>query len=114
MNYKLIYWAIAFLVMCSCQKDNVDTSDTEEPDTEEPGENKREVLVWVDARSNVFGTYGRFSDKDEIIGVLDTLQDAGVTGLVIDVKGSSGYTMYPSAYTSEVTTRDGKTKPADY
>src|SRR5690606_13588371 len=41
-------------------------------------------------------------------------KDIGVTGLVLDVKGSTGYTMYPSEYTSELTTLDGKTRPADY
>lgn len=52
--------------------------------------------------------------KKEISAVLDTLKDAGVTALVVDVKGSSGYTMYPSNYTREMTTRDGKTRLSDY
>ena len=118
MNYKLIgCWALILFAMFSCQKEKNTPPETTEPETEEPGDTgdkEQDVLVWVDARSNVFGTYGRFSDKDEITSILDTLKDAGVTGLVVDVKGSSGYTMYPSAYTGEMTTRDGKTRPTDY
>jgi uncharacterized lipoprotein YddW (UPF0748 family) len=72
----------------------------------------RNVLAWVDARSNVFGTYGKLSDTSEVKNILDRLKDAGVNGLVIDVKGSTGYTMYPSAYTKQVTSMDGKTIPA--
>lgn len=73
----------------------------------------RNVIAWVDARSNVFGTYGRLNDTTEIKKVLDTLKETGVTGLVIDVKGSTGYTMYPSAYTKQLTTLDGKSLPAN-
>ncbi|GAA0536145.1 alpha amylase family protein [Chitinophaga japonensis] len=72
----------------------------------------RNVLVWVDARSNVFGTYGRLNDTNEIKKVLDTLKETGVTGLVIDVKGTTGYTMYPSAYAAPATEMDGKSLPA--
>lgn len=72
----------------------------------------RNVIAWVDARSNVFGTYGRLNDTAELKKVLDTLQQSGVTGLVIDVKGSTGYTMYPSAYTKQLTSLDGKSLPA--
>lgn len=74
----------------------------------------KEALVWVDARSNVFGTYGRFSNIVEISNILDTLKDCGITGLVIDVKPSSGHTMYASNYAKEFTTLDGKSKPTDY
>ncbi|SMG40588.1 alpha amylase family protein [Sphingobacterium psychroaquaticum] len=115
MNCKMIIWALVFVLFSSCKKDSKAPEPTD-PGTEtpEPGTQKREVLVWVDANSNVFGTYGRFSDKKEISAVLDTLKDAGVTALVVDVKGSSGYTMYPSNYTREMTTRDGKTRLSDY
>ncbi len=115
MNYKMIFLAIVLFTMYSCKKDS-GSPDTKDPDTENPdtGTIGKEVLVWVDANSNVFGTYGRFSDKDGIVEIMDILEDVGVTGLVIDVKGSSGYTMYPSAYTGEMTERDGKTRLADY
>lgn len=77
---------------------------------------KGDVIAWVDARSNVFGTYGRLNDTANIKTVLDTLQQVGVNGLVIDVKGSSGYTMYPSAYSKQITSLDGKsiTAGVDY
>ena len=87
-----------------------DGSDDDDNEVE-PG---KKVLVWVDARSNVFGTYGKFSEKTEIVKILDVLKDCGVTGLVVDVKPSSGLTMYPSAYAKEFTTFDGKTRPVDY
>lgn len=114
MKCKWMFVALAFFGFLSCQKDKVDKPDTDGPDTEVPQERKREVLVWVDARSNIFGTYGKFDSKDGIKEVLDKLKDAGTTGLVITLKGSSGYTLYPSAYASELTTQDGKTRPADY
>lgn len=72
----------------------------------------REVIAWVDARSNVFGTYGRFSDTAQIRRTLDTLKEVGVNSLVIDVKGSTGFTMYPSAYSKQIKTMDGKALPA--
>lgn len=107
-----------FLLFCSCNKvshvvPTVDGNDGSNVVVEEKDPGK-EVLVWVDARSNVFGTYGRFSDKDGISKILDTLQDCGVTGLVIDVKPSSGNTMYASNYAKEFISLDGKSKPLDY
>lgn len=116
MKNKLIILAIFFFAICSCKKDGGSSNDPGKKPEDNPGaiENKREVLVWVDANSNVFGTYGRFSDKESIKEILDILKDAGVTGLVVDVKGSSGLTMYPSNFTEELVTRDGKTRPADY
>ncbi|NGM60799.1 family 10 glycosylhydrolase [Sphingobacterium sp. SGG-5] len=117
MNYKVIFLALVLFTMYSCKKEGNPPPDTKDPDTEIPDtddEAGREVLVWVDANSNVFGTYGRFSDKEGIVEIMDILEDSGVTGLVIDVKGSSGYTMYPSAYTGEITERDGKTRLSDY
>lgn len=83
------------------------------PEAEVPAEvRNREAIAWVDARSNVFGTYGRFSDTAKIKLTLDTLKQVGVTGLVIDVKGSTGFTMYPSAYTKHLTSLDGKSFPS--
>lgn len=74
----------------------------------------RNVIAWVDCRSNVFGTYGRFNDTSLIKLTLDTMQSTGINGLVLDVKGSSGYTMYPSAYAKQVTSQDGKSLPANF
>jgi uncharacterized lipoprotein YddW (UPF0748 family) len=76
----------------------------------------RNVLAWVDCRSNVYGKTGRFNDTAQIRRTLDTLKNVGVTGLVMDVKGSAGYTMYPSAYAKQYTSIDGKsfTPNVDY
>lgn len=115
-NLRKMLWGLTALMLFSCSKSNTPTPDEVTPDPEipttpQPG---KQALVWVDAHSNVFGTYGKFSDKDEIVKILDILQDCGVTGLVVDVKPSTGYTMYKSAYTKEFTSQNGKTKPADY
>ena len=114
MRQKLFIWILALFVVYSCSKDGIPNDQNPGKDDPDPVENKKEVLVWVDANSNVFGTYGRFSEKEGITEIMDILQDAGVTGLVVDVKGSSGYTMYPSSYTGEMTERDGKTRLVDY
>ncbi|KQC01920.1 alpha amylase family protein [Pedobacter sp. Hv1] len=104
---------IALMALSSCKK--TVTPDPEKPDPKPPvvnEERRREAIVWVDARSNVFGTYGRLSDTAMIKTTLDTLKEVGVTGLVLDLKGSSGYTMYPSNYSPQVTSQDGKSIPA--
>jgi uncharacterized lipoprotein YddW (UPF0748 family) len=67
----------------------------------------RNVLVWVDCRANVYSSSGRFNDTAQIRKTLDTLKNIGVTGLVLDVKGSAGYTMYPSAYTTQYSSIGG-------
>lgn len=119
MKYLRTTVLFAFLFslgLGACKKDPrpVDPP-IEEPEPEEPADPaKKDVFVWVDARSNVFGTYGKFSDKKEITKILDTLKDIGVTSLVLDVKGSTGYTMYQSAHAKEMVSLDGKTKPSDY
>lgn len=113
---KLLVAALA-LALFSCKKDNEAPTTPEAPVNPEtpvvtqPG---KQALVWVDAHSNVFGTYGKFHNKTEIVKILDILKDCGVTGLVVDVKPSTGYTMYKSAHTKEFTAQNGKTKPADY
>ncbi len=116
---KLIAYGLLLLGLFSCSKDKgqVPTvNQPKEPEDEniDPSEPGKQALVWVDAHSNVFGTYGKFSDKNEIVKILDILKDCGVTGLVVDVKPSTGYTMYQSSYTKEFLTQNGKTKPADY
>ncbi|MEV4883447.1 family 10 glycosylhydrolase [Chitinophaga ginsengisegetis] len=106
--------SVCVLLAAACKKsgkaDPTPVSPVDTSGTFVPGRN---VIVWVDARSNVFGTYGRLNDTAQIKTVLDTLKQTGVTGLVIDVKGSTGYTMYPSAYAKQVTSMDGKSLPAN-
>ena len=116
---KIVAYGLLILGLYSCSKGKdpvpvVDQPSTpEEPKTETPQPGKQ-VLVWVDAHSNVFGTYGKFNDKNEIVKILDILKDCGVTGLVIDVKPSTGHTMYASQYNKELTTMSGKNKLVDY
>lgn len=107
--------SVCVVSFSSCKKSNSD--DGGDPGTGGGGTptdtvRKREVIIWVDARSNVFGTYGRFSDTAQIRKTLDTLKDVGVNTLVIDAKGSTGFTMYPSAYSKQITSMDGKSLPA--
>ncbi|WP_315817099.1 alpha amylase family protein [Paraflavitalea speifideaquila] len=114
MKYFLSLIGIALLLGTACKKSDSPGGGPVNPvDTSKPVKPGRNVIAWVDARSNVFGTYGRLNDTTALKKVLDTLQESGVTGLVIDVKGSSGYTMYPSAYTKQLTTFDGKSLPAN-
>lgn len=102
--------SLAVVVVSACSKKTTVAPEPEEPEEEVPPVTpQRNVLAWVDFRSNVFGTYGRLNDTANIKTVLDTMKQVGVTGIVLDVKGSSGYTAYPSQYTKQVTSVDGKT-----
>ncbi|MDB5108939.1 MAG: hypothetical protein JWR67_53 [Mucilaginibacter sp.] len=117
--YKIITVAIIGLFgLAACKKSNPDKTSNPggEPIPVDTVTKRGEAIIWVDARSNVFGTYGRFNDTAKIRRVLDTLKEVGVTGLVLDVKGSTGYTMYPSIYSQQLTTLDGKsfTPGVDY
>ena len=112
--FRTLFISSAFLAaMAGCSK----TGSVAPPVDPGPGNGNtdtvrnREVITWVDARSNVFGTYGRLNDTGEIKKILDTLKSVGVNSLVLDVKGSSGFTMYPSSYTKQVTSMDGKSLP---
>lgn len=115
MNYRSLLYLLSacLLIGTACKKSGTDQPGPVPPkdstDVITPGRN---VIAWVDARSNVFGAYGRLNDTTQIKAVLDTLKQVGVTGLVIDVKGSTGYTMYPSAYAKQATQLDGKSLPA--
>jgi len=101
------------LLFAACSKKTTDdpppTDGNGNNNNPPPATGKKEVIMWMDLRANVYGTYGRFSDTSELRKTLDTLKDVGVTSLVVDVKASSGYTIYPSAYTKQLTTLDGKT-----
>ena len=110
-------FCLGALILAGCKKSKSDTEPKPNPGDggEVPADTirRRQAIAWVDARSNVFGTYGRFNDTAKIRRTLDTLKEVGVTGLVIDVKGSTGFTMYPSTYTKQLTSLDGKSLPAD-
>lgn len=112
MNYFVYLVMGCLLIGTACKKsETTGPGPVIPPDTSGNFTPGRNVIAWVDARSNVFGTYGRLNDTAQIKTVLDTLKQTGVTGLVIDVKGSTGYTMYPSAYTKQLTSLDGKSIP---
>lgn len=113
MKYILSYSLLVMICLgAACKKSGSPAPPVNPVDTTGTFTPGRNVIAWVDARSNVFGTYGRLNDTTELKKVLDTLKESGVTGLVIDVKGSTGYTMYPSAYTKQLTSMDGKSLPA--
>jgi hypothetical protein len=63
-RYFLVACSAALLALAACSK----TKDTPTPgpgggETEKPDTVRaRNVVAWVDARSNVFGTYGRLND----------------------------------------------------
>lgn len=106
---------LLLLAIAGCKKNN-NTTPIVDPDEGTdtlvtPG-GKKEAIVWIDLNANVFGTYGRFNDTPAIRKTLDTLQQIGITALVVDVKESSGHTVFPSAYTSKVASHNGKSLPA--
>ena len=112
INYTLyVFFLAGLLFLCACKKSNVGDpkGPVDPPILIDTTTRLGEAIAWVDARSNVFGTYGRFNDTAKISLTLDTLKSVGVTGLVLDVKMSTGYTMYPSQYSTHVTSMDGKT-----
>ncbi len=112
INYTLYVFFLAGLFFLSaCKKSKIEdgTGPVDPPVLIDTTTRLGEAIAWVDARSNVFGTYGRFNDTAKISLTLDTLKSVGVTGLVLDVKMSTGYTMYPSQYSTHVTSMDGKT-----
>ncbi|SKA41561.1 protein of unknown function [Chitinophaga eiseniae] len=110
---------LLLLAAAACKKNN-DSSPVPGPeegtDTLVTPGGKKEAIVWIDLNANVFGTYGRFNDTPAIRKTLDTLQQIGITALVVDVKESSGHTVFPSAFTGKVASRNGKSLPsnADY
>jgi uncharacterized lipoprotein YddW (UPF0748 family) len=102
---------VGFSSGCKKAKHTIVDNEQEETPKIEP---KREVLVWVDAQSNIFQNRGRFRDKDDIKIILDSLKIVGVTGLVVDIKHNTGYTLYNSAHTGMLTSWDGYNLPQNY
>lgn len=100
-------------IFASCKKASVkdDTGSVVNPPVNTDTLRMKEAVIWVDARANVFGSYGRFNDTTKIKTTLDTMKSVGITGLVIDVKGSSGYTMYNSQYAKNALQEEAKTVP---
>ena len=104
----------AFLLAAWGCKDDLKEDVVPDPDPkeEEPiRTGDKEVLVWIEARANIFSPYGRFNDKEQISQTLDSVKSIGITGLVVDVKGSSGYTNYPSSIARQLTSLEGESLP---
>lgn len=98
----------------ACEKETKTMLPPVEDEIIEPWTPDRNALVWVDATANVFQGPGRFRDKDDIKLILDSLKIVGVNGLILDVKHSSGLTLYDSDYTQKLTTHNGYTMLPDY
>ena len=63
-------------------------------------------LMWLDCSAN----WVRFSYPDSIRYYVNKCREAGMTALVLDVKGTSSEVVYPSEYAPQV--RSGKGLPA--
>lgn len=115
---KYYFFAILTLIVFSGLACKKSMNINQDPEEENPGDSLatpgKEVLVWIDANANIFNAYGRFNDKDEIKIILDSLKTVGVTGIVVDVKHSTGYTLYPSAHTKLQSTYNGQNLPENY
>ena len=111
--FTLVVIGLLFFSACkkasSSEENKIIEKPSERPDTLR----MKEAILWIDAKANVFGSYGRFNDTAKIKATLDTVKSVGVTGLVIDVKGSSGQTMYTSQYAKDATKLETKTVPGD-
>jgi len=112
---KKIFLAGILIFMAACSKENYETTnpdpESEEKDTVDIGD--KEVLIWVASRANIFSNDGRFNDKELISKTLDTIKSVGITGLIVDVKGSSGYVNYQSNIAPILTSMGGNSMPPD-
>ncbi|MFC6997257.1 alpha amylase family protein [Rufibacter roseus] len=114
MFNKIKYFLLASCLFLAACESSPEEEVTPKPEPEVPVEEKdKEVLVWIEARANIFGTYGKFNKTETILEVLDSLQNVGVTGMVVDVKGINGYTIYPSTIARQLTTLEGRTLPQE-
>lgn len=101
------------LLVVACRDDLKEDIDPDpEPEEEQTVDfGDKEVLVWIEARANIFSPKGRFNNKEQISQTLDSVKSIGITGLVVDVKGSSGYTNYPSSIARQLTSLEGESLP---
>ncbi len=110
----IIFLPILAGILLGCKKSKNVLADNEEPEEIITLEPQREVLAWVDAQANIFQSRGRFRDKNDIKVILDSLKYVGVTGLVVDIKHNTGYTLYNSNYTGMLSSMDGYNLPDNY
>ena len=64
-------------------------------------------LMWLDCSAN----WVRFSYPDSIRYYVNKCREAGMTALVLDVKGTSSEVVYPSEYAPQVREWKGFTRP---
>jgi len=114
LGLTLTMMTAGLIALSSCKKASTPDGTEPEPPTPESTDTLRlkEAVAWIDARSNVFGSQSRFLDTGKIRATLDTMKQVGITGIVLDVKGSSGYTMYDSQYADNAFVKEGKRMPA--
>jgi len=69
--------------------------------------NEKPKLMWLDCSAN----FARFSCPDSIRYYVDKCYDAGITDLVLDIKGTSGMVLYPSKITKQKKNWKGFERP---
>ena len=114
-NIGIFPLLIVLMVLWGFKKNTPTLPDNKDKTTDEViVEPQKKVLVWVDAQANIFQEKGRFRDKNTIKIILDSLKTVGVTGLVVDIKHSTGYTLYDSNYTGMLSSLNGLNLPDNY
>jgi len=72
--------------------------------------NKKFKMLWIDATAN----FSRLNSKKSIITILDKIVEAGVDGIIVDVKPISGEVLYPSGIAPQLLTWKGFTRDKDF
>ncbi|MDI9635584.1 family 10 glycosylhydrolase [Kamptonema cortianum] len=65
-------------------------------------------ILWIDATANM----GRTNSEEKIVALMKKVADVGFNTVVFDIKPISGYTLYPSQHSEQLTEwRDAKYEP---
>ncbi|MBL8059654.1 MAG: family 10 glycosylhydrolase [Chthonomonas sp.] len=67
-------------------------------------------MLWVDTTANL----GNYNTEDKVIALVDRAHRIGFNTVVFDVKPIIGYTIYPSAFTEQLTQWRTHSMPAGY
>ncbi len=114
MTKKLILGILLGLftaAMYSCSKQDDNIPDTEDPDpNEEVPEDSPRVFLWVDAMAN----WVNLSTESGIDSYVSKAKNAGVTDLIVDVKGNSGEVLYNSTIAPVQKKHKDATRADDY
>lgn len=70
----------------------------------------KQKLMWLDCSAN----WERFSNPDSIRYYAAKCRETGMTGLVLDMKGTSGAVIYPSRTAPQLREWKGTERPADF